>query len=895
MTEEAIFAGALEQSTRAERDAYLDSVCSGDAALRQRVEALLKSHDEAAGFLQTPAVQIAAEALAGRGHCADTQPRLFAENDTINLDFLAPAEDPHSLGRIGGYSVTEIIGRGGMGIVLKARDASLDRVVAIKVLAPELASNATARKRFLREARTAAAVTHQHIVTIHAVGEERLPYLVMECVSGQSLQDKLDQQGPLEQREVLRIGTQVALGLAAAHANGVIHRDIKPANILLENGIERVRITDFGLARAVDDVTMTRPGEVAGTPQYMSPEQAQGQLVDARSDLFSLGSVLYAMCTGRPPFRAETTIDAIRRVCDDTPRPIREVNADVPDWLTNIIDRLLAKRPEDRFQTAHEVAQLLGQHLAHVQDPASTPFPAVTRVHEPGSFWKPRLSRRWIVAATALCAVLAGVGMTEATGVTQFVATVLRIATSEGTLVVEVDDPSVNVTIEGDGGLTITGAGAQEVRLRPGSYRIQANKDGRPVALEQQLVAVTRGEKQIVRVRLEGASASTAATEVGTERGAFLLLGGRGVTDRKFDTLAAAVQGASEGDTIEIRGNGPFVIDPIQVNNALTIRSGAGCSPVLIAASREEYPSGNIILAFGPLRLEGLEIRGPTTAYRIVDARGPLWVANCRFVLDGGICIEGQAACVVQNSEIASRTGASLGLSCRSQETSVVTNSLLIGQVNLWEQDLTRGATLRFTGNTFVSPNCNTFLHLLSEQQARPTDALENRIHLSAVRNVFCCGSGPYGFVQEERPHPHLSVSDAEVWLRRRINWQEQDNCYQVKHGLWIQIRSEGQIEATSHDSLSDWNQFWGLTDTGSSEGIIRFSGGDLIAKALTDAPKLRLEDVRLRPDSAGYRTDPEGRDRGADVDLIGPGPAYERWKQTPDYQQWLEETEQKK
>jgi serine/threonine-protein kinase len=119
--------------------------------------------------------------------------------------------------------------------------------------------------------------------------------------------------------EVLRIGTQIATGLAAAHAQGVIHRDIKPANILLENGIERVRITDFGLARAVDDVTMTRPGEVAGTPQYMSPEQAQGQPVDARSDLFSFGSVLYAMCTGRPPFRAETTIDAIRRVCD-TPR-----------------------------------------------------------------------------------------------------------------------------------------------------------------------------------------------------------------------------------------------------------------------------------------------------------------------------------------------------------------------------------------------------------------------------------------------------------------------------------------------------------------------------------------------------------------------------------------------
>ena len=136
---------------------------------------------------------------------------------------------------------------------------------------------------------------------------------------------------------------QMADGLAAAHAQGLVHRDVKPANILLENGVERVKITDFGLARAIDDASLTHSGYVAGTPQYMAPEQARGEAVDHRADLFSLGSVLYAMCTGHSPFRADTTLAVLRRVCEDTPRPVSEVNPDIPDWLTEIIEKLHAK------------------------------------------------------------------------------------------------------------------------------------------------------------------------------------------------------------------------------------------------------------------------------------------------------------------------------------------------------------------------------------------------------------------------------------------------------------------------------------------------------------------------------------------------------------------------
>jgi serine/threonine-protein kinase len=283
---------------------------------------------------------------------------------------LQPSTDERTIGRIGAYEVLESIGRGGMGVVVKAFDPALNRYVALKVLAAELAHNASARRRFAREAQAAAAVVHDHVVPIYAVdGTGPIPYLVMAYIPGRSLQERIDETGPLEVREILRIGMQTAAGLAAAHAQGLVHRDIKPANILLENGVERVRITDFGLARAMDEASQTQSGVLAGTPQYMAPEQASGEAIDYRTDLFSLGSVLYAMCTGHSPFRAETTVAVLRRICDGSPRPVREINSDIPDWLAAIITKLLSKRPGDRYGSAEDVARLLAEHLAQLQHP----------------------------------------------------------------------------------------------------------------------------------------------------------------------------------------------------------------------------------------------------------------------------------------------------------------------------------------------------------------------------------------------------------------------------------------------------------------------------------------------------------------------------------------------
>ncbi len=380
MNEESIFAAALEKQTPADREAYLAVACADNPELRAQVEGLLRASDDAGSFLNH--APLGADATV-----AATQAGGDTEKSAVwtgTLPYLEPCDTPGRIGRLDHYEIIEVVGHGGMGAVLRAFDTKLSRIVAVKVMAPELAANPMAVKRFEREAKAAASVHHDHVVTIHGVHDDhRPPYLVMQFIEGQTLASKIEKEGALDLKQILRIGSQIAAGLAAAHKHGLVHRDVKPANILLENGVERVKITDFGLARAVDDVEITQTGQIAGTPQYMSPEQAKGEPMDMRSDLFSLGSVLYTMCTGRAAFRAETTMGVLKRVCEDTPRPIGEVNGEIPAWLDAIVQKLMAKNPADRFQSAREVADLLGQHLAHVQSPDLVPKPATVVVPQP--------------------------------------------------------------------------------------------------------------------------------------------------------------------------------------------------------------------------------------------------------------------------------------------------------------------------------------------------------------------------------------------------------------------------------------------------------------------------------------------------------------------------------
>jgi serine/threonine protein kinase len=274
-----------------------------------------------------------------------------------------------AIGPIGSYRIERRIGRGGMGVVFQAFDSALVRPVAVKFLTPRLAASPLARVRFSREGQAAAAIKHSNVVTIHFIGEhEGLPYLVMEYVEGITLADRLEREGMLERKSILRIGLQVARGLAAAHEQGLVHRDIKPANILLEGGLDQVKITDFGLASiATESWRLTASGVLLGTPAYMSPEQATMSATDHRSDLFSLGSVLYHLCTGEPPFPGPTLRAILAGVREAEPRPIRDLNPDIPVALEDIIRRLMAKDPAERYQSARQLVRVLADGLAAIQ------------------------------------------------------------------------------------------------------------------------------------------------------------------------------------------------------------------------------------------------------------------------------------------------------------------------------------------------------------------------------------------------------------------------------------------------------------------------------------------------------------------------------------------------
>lgn len=355
----------------------------------QEVEELTKHLDEctACGKELEQLAAVPDRWKEARTHLSRTTVRGIASNEeaenantlpfTIRqvVSMLDPTDDPNSIGRLGGYEMVGVVGSGAMGVVLKAVDQALGRVVALKVMNPTLAACGTARYRFAREARAAAGVLHPNVIAIHGVSTDReLPYLVMPYIAGTSLQQRMDRQGPLELAEILRIGSQIAAGLDAAHQSGLIHRDIKPSNIMLDEGVETALITDFGLARTIDDATMTRTGAIAGTPEYMSPEQARGDAVDPASDVFSLASLLYALCCGNRPFRAKTSFGVLRKITDQEPTPIRELNPEIPNWLCKLIERMHAKSPNER-PTSAEVHDQLVACLAHVYQPDRNSLP----------------------------------------------------------------------------------------------------------------------------------------------------------------------------------------------------------------------------------------------------------------------------------------------------------------------------------------------------------------------------------------------------------------------------------------------------------------------------------------------------------------------------------------
>jgi len=437
------------------------------------------------------------------------------------LAALAPAEADGELGRLGGYRVLRLLGRGGMGAVFEAADDRLGRRVALKVMLPALAARPSARQRFLREAKAAAAVEHDHIVPIYQTGEDRgVPFLAMPLLAGETLDDRLKGGRPLAVADIVRIGREVAEGLAAAHAAGLVHRDIKPSNVWLERtaagAFKRTRILDFGLARSATGADgLTQSGTVLGTPAYMAPEQARGEAVDARADLFSLGVVLYQAATGRRPFPGADTFSILTALATTEPAPAASVNPALPAELSTLITRLLSKNPAARPQSARDVADELARLAAEPVRESATQVIGVgagDRSMSGGDTTEafdqaPRRRaprRRWRVAAAVL--FLAVAGLAAANG-----KTVVRVVTNQGELVVEVDDPATEVAVKG---------GAVELRREENGkkrvYLVTATKDGEvevrepgsDTVLVMEKFQVRRGGDVLVKVTAEKLAAA---------------------------------------------------------------------------------------------------------------------------------------------------------------------------------------------------------------------------------------------------------------------------------------------------------------------------------------------------------------------------------------------------
>jgi Tol biopolymer transport system component/serine/threonine protein kinase len=367
------------------REAYLGEACAGDESLRQEVEALLANLPEADGFMKDPAVEVAARGLA-RDQASKPEP------DYVGRSLLQ-------------YRIVEKIGEGGMGVVFLAEDSSLNRKVAMKFLPQEMQQDSTARKRFLREARSAAALDHPYICHINEVGEaEGTDFIVMEYVDGQMLTDKF-QRGRLSLKQVLQIAEEVLEALEAAHGKGIIHRDLKPSNIMLTQ-TGHAKVMDFGLAKQLipaggiqsqeESMTaLTRSGMTLGTLAYMSPEQLRGETIDARSDIFSFGVVLYEMLAGVHPFKKKTGMDTASAILNSVPQPLSELRPDTPGLLQHIVKKMLAKDPKDRYPSMHDVRT----DLRELMEESNRPARGNRRGLKP-LYW---------IAATALVVVGAGI------------------------------------------------------------------------------------------------------------------------------------------------------------------------------------------------------------------------------------------------------------------------------------------------------------------------------------------------------------------------------------------------------------------------------------------------------------------------------------------------------
>lgn len=768
---------------------------------------------------------------------------------------------------IDGIEIVEELGRGGMGVVYKGYERSLDRFVAIKMLARRLAAVPEACERFTREARSLAAVRHRHIVSIFRIvdpfnprGSGTPPCLVMEYVRGESLEQRIRRKGRLKVREVIRSGIQIAAGLSAAHERDLIHRDIKPANILRERSSKDVKLTDFGLARAVDDIALTQSGTLVGTPAFMSPEQADGARLDHRSDLFSFGSVLYAMLTGHPPFSGSSPTSTMKQILNDSPVPIEEFRDDVPEWLLRIISRLHEKDPTQRYQSAEEVLWLLQEGRAEQLQPAQSE-------RQPASVTETARRQSTIRDAPSTPPVNGPVARTNAWSIISMVVAGMLILAA----LLEVTGVFDRASQE---------SGSSTVAVNRNSTTDRSEIDSSPIlGVDRNGVEGIPGELPKISV----------------------LVGGQ-ADGQPCESIGQAVAQAPDGATILLNTNGPLFTPPLHVQErTLTIQAAEGFRPELVLGQRLRDDERALIESSGQLRLLGLVLTvpgrrsdtpGETPLSAVLCRGGSLRMANCRLSVQNGepcLKLDGTTDSTVQNCELFSAGGAGIDWKPASDAKLIVRNTLQAGLV---------AVALRHQTTDVGQPELRLEKSSMSTfhavQLIVPTGASRDSDKGQPVK-VFaghCLLDVRDSVLQFDVPEDQLTATGPfHPWevperIRAAISWQDHWTLFGEPNQFmsWLPASEKSNWPPWTPKHQFGWSRFWDLpVPPKSVNETVRFVSGRPTRnrQPLPVDIALQFRVVNQFPEEAGERTP------GVDPLIVGPGEAFDRWRRTPAWRTW--------
>jgi tRNA A-37 threonylcarbamoyl transferase component Bud32 len=840
----------------------LQQLVTGTLPATERIE--VEQHLEECGTCQRTV-----EALSGV--TAAWIPPGDAPAAALPVAATGPPSTTERPGILGNYQIAERLD-GERGLLLKAFEPRLQRHVAIRLLPAELSGDPLARKRFTRIARTAATIDHDNVVTIHAVEDGGpQPFLVMEFVEGTSLRQWLKQPEKRVFKEVVRLGQQVAAGLAAIHARGLIHGNLGLDSVLVQDRTGRATLTDFGLG-------LLCGRGAAGVPRG-SAEPGKAREEAGGADLAALGRVLFALGTGQ-----EWTEGT----------DVKRTLSTVPPWLRDTILALLGGAQPS--PTAEQTAEILRRQQVALQ-------PAPTRVRRLLTPAERKRRRRRAVAFLLLLA-LGGLAASELTGATQLVTLATPLVTGQATLVVELEDPDARVTLAGYG-IELSEPSTRALSLRPGDYLLRVERPGEPI--QEQRVTLPWGGREEVAIR---------ASPPRVYKQPFVVLSRRGIRPQECLTLADAIRAARRNDIIEIHGDGPFKSPPVSIgqHKPLTIRAGTGFRPVIDFEPVEGLGFKSSLTSNGPLVLEGIELRIPGLPtyepknYHVVArvTGAPFHVAHCRILVNGagyGLMTAEAPAFVVRNSElIHGNNGAGALLSAGNLPTAArveIDNCILGGGergLDFSRKSLdVRDVALRLRGNTL---SLGRTLLLVHWQRDLPTDkgGKEPPISIEMTGNVI---DARLQFLRVlfnayKADEKSLTAAQGEAALLCLARCQMRDNLLPEGIGLlrFVQGWDTPLPGSVERHTLKEWYQFWRLPADNSLQDRPIFVNADLADRLIKKATEVMAADFLLVPDTPG-KGGPWKLNVGADPDRIGPGPAYERWKKTKEYREWVKTTGQ--